>query len=147
VSGRQGALWEAANLPRKPLAYPDAAPPLSPGARYAWELDTGEYPVQRTEFEVLSDEAIVRIRSDLDLLTPGTLPGYPASTLAVMRAGFLVRERLHAQARRELLQAIAADPEEPTPHFLLGQVYDLIGLPELASGELLKARDLSQGRP
>ena len=147
VSGPQGPLWEAANLPRKLLHYPKAAPPLSPGARYVWELETAGYPAQYAEFDVLSDEAAARIRSDLDLLAPSTLQNYPPSTVVVMRGALLLRERLHAQARQELLQGIAANPEDPTPHFLLGEVYDLIGLPELASGELLKARDLSHGRP
>jgi hypothetical protein len=147
VSGPQGPLWEAANLPRKPLHSPEAATPLSPRVRYVWELETAGYPAQRAEFEVLSGEATTRIRNDLNLLAPGTLQDYPPSTVVVLRAALLVRERLHAQARQELLQGIAANPEDPTPHFLLGEVYDLIGLPELASGELLKARDLSHGRP
>jgi len=147
VSGQQGVLWEETNRPRKPFFYPEGAPPLSPGTRYVWELETAGYPPQRAEFDVLSVEAAARIRGDLDLLAPSSLRGYPPSTVVVMRAGFLVRERLYAEARRELLEIIAANPDDPTPHFLLGQVYDLIGQPELANAELLKARDLAQGRP
>ncbi|HET7876613.1 MAG TPA: hypothetical protein VFN71_13915 [Methylomirabilota bacterium] len=147
LSGPQGVLWEQANLPRKPLEYPAGAPALAPDVRYAWELEAPGHPAQRAEFEILRDGAARAIRGDLELLTPAGLPGYPASSVALMRAGFLFRERLHAQARRELLQAIAADPDEPTLHLLLGQVYERIGLRELATRELIEARDLSRGRP
>jgi len=134
VSGPQGAFWEAANLPRKPLYYPEGAPPLSPGTPYAWELEAPGHPAQRAEFEILSEEAAARIQDDLDVLTLAALPGYPPATMAVMRAGLLVRERLNAQARLELLRAILLDPSEPTLHLLLEQVYEVIGLQELPEG-------------
>lgn len=38
VVGPQGLIWEQADLPRAPLAYPVSAPRLSPGVPYRWEL-------------------------------------------------------------------------------------------------------------
>src|SRR5439155_27111529 len=46
-------------------------------------------------------------------------------------------------ARRELLAAQAKDPDEPTLHLLLGQVYETTGLTDLAQREYVDARDLS----
>ena len=60
-----------------------------------------------------------------------------------MRAGYVLRDGLYVEARGELLAALAKDPDEPTLHFLLGQVYDNIGLGELAQREFIEARDLS----
>jgi Flp pilus assembly protein TadD len=104
-------------------------------------------PAQRTEFEILAPAAAARARESVDLLTPASLPGYSRSSVALMRAGFFFQEQLFADARRELMAAVAADPDEPTLHMLLGQVYDRIGLAELATRELVEARDLSSRRP
>jgi hypothetical protein len=45
-----------------------------------------------------------------------------------------------------LLTALAGDPDEPTLHLLLGQVYDTIGLGELAQRGFMEARDFSGRR-
>jgi Flp pilus assembly protein TadD len=62
---------------------------------------------------------------------------------AIGDAGVDERDGLYVEARRELLAALAKDPDEPTLHFLLGQVYDTIGLGELAQREFIEASDLS----
>ena len=144
VSGPQGQLWEKGELPRKPLAYPSSAPALEPGVRYTWQLEATGQPPQETEFQVLAAADTARVRESLDLLTPASLPGYPASSVALMRAGYMLKDGLYADARRELLTALAADPDEPTLHLLLGQVYDTIGLGELAQREFIETRDLTK---
>ena len=146
VLGPQGQLWEQGDLPRKPLAYPASAPALEPGVRYTWQLEAGGQPLQQTEFQILPAAEAARVRESLDLLTPASLPGYPASSVALMRAGYVLKDGLYADARRELLTALAADPDEPTLHLLLGQVYDTIGLSELAQREFIESRDLSSRR-
>ena len=144
VSGPQGQLWEKGELPRRPLAYPSSAPALEPGVRYTWQLEATGQPPQETEFQVLAAADTARVRESLDLLTPASLPGYPASSVALMRAGYMLKDGLYADARRELLTALAADPDEPTLHLLLGQVYDTIGLGELAQREFIETRDLTK---
>ncbi len=135
--GPQGPVWEQGNLDRKPLAYPATAPALVPGTRYTWELDDRQHGVQRASFDVLGTPDVTRVRDELAVLTPST--GYPPSTLVLMRAGLLFQDGLYADARRELLAGIAAAPDEPTLHLLLGHVYDRIGLKQLAANEFDEA--------
>ena len=146
VLGPQGILWEQANLPRKPVAYPASAPALEPGVRYFWQLETEGQPMQQAEFQILSADEAKRVRESLDILEPASLSGYPPSSIALIRAGYVLRDGLYADARRELLTALAKDPDEPTLHLLLGQVYDTMGLGELAQREFIEARDLSGRR-
>jgi len=146
VLGPQGIFWEQANLPRKPVVYPASAPALEPAVRYFWQLETEGQPVQQAEFQILPAVEAKRVRESLDILVAASLPGYPPSSVALMRAGYVLRDGLYADARRELLTALAGDPDEPTLHLLLGQVYDTIGLGELAQSEFMEARDLSSRR-
>jgi len=146
VLGPQGMLWEQANLPRRPIVYPASAPALEPGVRYLWQLETEGQPMQQAEFQILPAAEATRVRESLDILVPASLPGYPPSSVALMRAAYVLRDGLYADARRELLTAVAADPDEPTLHLLLGQVYDAIGLGELAQREFIEARDLTGRR-
>ena len=143
VLGPPGVLWEQANLPRKPVAYPASAPALEPGVRYSWQLETEGQPMQQAEFQILSADEAKRVRESLDILVPASLSGYPPSSIALMRAGYVLRDGLYADARRELMTALVKDPDEPTLHLLLGQVYEQVGLGELAQREFIEARDLS----
>jgi hypothetical protein len=147
VSGPQGTLWEQANLPRKPVTYPASSPALEPGVRYVWQLETeGQRMVQQVEFQILAADDAKRVRDALGILTPDSLSGYPPSSVALMRAGYVIRDGLYAEARHELMAALAKDPDEPTLHMLLGQVYEQVGLGELAQREFIEARDLSGRR-
>jgi hypothetical protein len=142
--GPQGALlWEQPELDRKPLAYPAGAPALTPGMRYTWELETKEHGVQRASFDVAQPADAARVKDALASLTPAAAKGYPPATLSLMRAGLLFQETLYADARRELVTAIATDPEEPTLHLMLGHVYDRIGLKGLAANEFDEAEALT----
>jgi Tfp pilus assembly protein PilF len=64
-----------------------------------------------------------------------------------MRAGFLFEQELYAEARRELLAALQADPDEPGLHVMLGHVYERTGLPALAAEEFDEAQYLSSRTP
>jgi hypothetical protein len=146
--GPQGTLvWEQAEVERRPLAYPPGAPALTPGARYTWELATREHGVQRASFTVAPAADAARVRDALAVLTPAGAGGYPPATLALMRAGLLFQETLYADARRELVTAIAASPEEATLRLLLGHVYDRTGLKQLAASEFDTAEALAAPRP
>lgn len=139
--GAQGVIWEQADLERKPVRYPDSAPALTPGAKYVWELETKEHGVQAVQFEVASTPDATAVRDSLAVLSTATT--YPASTLVLMRAGVLFQERFYADARRELAARIAASPDEPTLHLLLGHVYDRIGLKQLAAQSFDEAESLA----
>jgi len=146
--GPQGVVvWEQADVERRSIAYPTSAPKLAPGTRYTWELSTREHGVQKASFEVASAADATRVNDSLGVLTPAGAGGYPPATLALMRAGLLFQETLYADARRELVQAIAASPEEATLHLLLGHVYDRTGLKQLAANEFDEAEALAAPRP
>ncbi|OGB95925.1 MAG: hypothetical protein A2Z31_06250 [candidate division NC10 bacterium RBG_16_65_8] len=145
--GSQGLVWEAANLPQAPLPYPSSAPPLSPGVNYRWELETKDFSVQRGQFSVLSPTESAAIQGTLSALEPGSLPGYPSNTVTLMRAGFLFEQELYAEARKELLAALRAGPDEPSLHLMLGHVYERTGLAALAAEEFDEAQYLSSRTP
>jgi len=142
--GPQGAVvWEQSGLERRSVPYPASAPALTAGTRYTWELQTQEYGVQTAAFEFAPAADAARVRDSLALLTPSAAGSYPPATLALMRAGLMFQETLYADARRELLTAIAASPQEPTLRLLLGHVYDRTGLTQLAATEFDEAEALS----
>ena len=142
--GPQGAVvWEQSGLERRSVPYPASAPALTAGTRYTWELQTQEYGAQTAAFEVAPAADAARVRDSLALLTPSAAGSYPPATLALMRAGLMFQETLYADARRELLTAIAASPQEPTLRLLLGHVYDRTGLTQLAATEFDEAEALS----
>ncbi len=142
VLGPDGVVWQQADLPRRPLRYPAGAPPLARGVKYAWELEAPGQPVQRTPFEIVSDEESRTIRQALAVLERDTRQGYSRATVTVMRAAFLFEGGLFAEARRELERAAAADPDEPTLRTMLGHVYDHTGLPGKAAQEFERAKAL-----
>jgi hypothetical protein len=148
VLGPQGALlWKETNLARQPLAYPTSAPPLPEGVRHVWELGAKGFPPQRASFEILSNSEASRLQNTLALLQGGMQAGYPKNTVTLMRAALFFREGLYHEARRELQAAITAEPDEPTLHLLLGQVYDRTGLKDLARQEFDEAQFLSTSKP
>ncbi len=147
LSGPQGVEWEQGSLARRPLAYPAGAPPLRAGTRYSWTLDAPGQPPQSANFEMLSEAEAGRVRAALSELAADAPSSYPPSTVILMRAGLFFQEGLYADARRELLAGIGADPDEPTLRLLLGHVYDRMGLAELAAAEFDEAQFLSSPRP
>ena len=147
VFAPQGMVWEQGNLPRGPLPYPPAAPRLLPGVAYRWELEARDFAPQRGEFTILRPEEITKVRESLDALAPSALSGYPKNTVTLMRAGFLFEQELYAEARKELQAAIAADPDEPSLHLMLGHVYERTGLKQLAAEEFDEAQFLVTSKP
>ena len=147
VVGPQGPIWEQANLPRAPLAYPASAPRLSPGVPYHWELGTKDLPVQRGKFSILTPTEAAAVRDTLNALAPASLSGYPKNTLALVRAEYLFEQELYVDARTELEAAITADPDEPGLHVMLGHVFERTGLTELAAEEFDEAQFLTTRTP
>jgi hypothetical protein len=142
VLGPQGMVWEQGNLPRASLPYPPTAPRLLPGVAYHWVLETRDFAPQQGQFTILRPEEVAKVQESLDALTPSALSGYPKNTLVLMRAGFLFEQELYAEARKELQVGIAADPDEPSLHLMLGHVYERTGLKELAAEEFDEAQFL-----
>jgi len=145
VTGPEGVLWEQSNLPRAPLTYPTSAPRLRPGVAYRWELEARGFSAQQGQFTILPEAEAAAVREALASLLSPALPGYPHNTVVLMRAAYLVERGLFTEARAELQAALAADPDEPSLHVMLGRVYERTGLPELALSEFDEAQFLSSG--
>jgi Tfp pilus assembly protein PilF len=75
------------------------------------------------------------------------MAGLSKTTLAVLKANFLISKELYHDAREILTAAIAADNDEPTLHFVLGELYDKTGLKNLATEEFNEAEFLAKAKP
>lgn len=137
VVGPQGTVWQQRDLPRQPVGYPATAPPLTPGLTYHWELESPGHPVERSQFEVLSEANAARVHDALAALDHAE--GYSPGTLVVMRTALLFEEGLYDEARRQIEAAVEAQPDEPNLRLLQGHVYQRIGL----NGKAADAFDLS----
>jgi hypothetical protein len=143
VTGTAGPVFERADVPGPRLPYPDDAPRLEAGARYTVEVRAGGQAPQRAEFEVVDADAARAIARDLGELDAVLGAGAPASSAAVLRAGYLADRRLFHEARDVLLRALRADPEEPALFVLLGNVYERTGLPAQAGEAFEEAQWLA----
>jgi hypothetical protein len=143
LSGPAGPVFERAGVPGTRLPYPDDAPALQAGGRYTVEVRAAGQAAQRAEFEVLDAEAVRAIARDLGDLDAALGAGAPASSAAVMRAGYLADRRLYHEARDMLLRALRADPEEASLFVLLGNVYERTGLPAQAGEAFEEAQWLA----
>jgi hypothetical protein len=135
-------LWERKNAGNRPLALSPSDVRLVPG-RYRWEIESSEHGIQRAGFDVATPEVASGARLAADAVE---VARYPAATAALLKAAALMRERFYADARRELLRGVAASPDEPTLHVLLGDVYERTGLENLAAAEYDEAEALSVRR-
>lgn len=132
-----GVAWKADDLSAQPVLYPESAPKLTAGVRYRWELKTADALPERAQFEIIPDQEWKRISTQLQEIKPTDT----TSTLA--RVKILFDERLYQSAREELDVAIAKDKGEPNLVYMLGHVYDRMGLREQAAAAFDVAQKLS----
>jgi hypothetical protein len=143
VFGPQGLIWTAENLALTQIKYPSSAPPLLPGIEYSWSLEKNGFPPEKTSFKLLSSEDALRIQERLASLQKTAAA--TSTTLAILKASFLISNELFHDTREILITALRTDPDEPTLHLLLGDIYDRTGLKNLAAEEYGEAEFLSKG--
>jgi hypothetical protein len=139
-------VFERANLAAVRFEYPKNAPPLVAGVRYRFQLLSASSPPQEVWFELVKPgdaQTIRRELHDLDEALASAPP--PPSTLAELRAGLLASHGLLHDARLGLAEEIVRHPDEPTLHFLLGDLYLRQGLSEEATESFAEARLLMSG--
>ena len=137
VYGPNGVTWTAEDVGKQPVLYPASAPKLVAGVRYRWELKTTDTLPERAQFEIVPDAEWKRISAQLnEIKTKDT-------TSTLVRVKVLFDERLYQSAREELEAAIAKDKTEPNLQFMLGHVYDRMGLREQAAEAFDIAQKLS----
>jgi hypothetical protein len=143
VVGPQGLVLERTNLAAARFQYPKNAPPLLAGVRYRFQLLPAWSPPQEVWFELIDPfgaQAIRQELQDLDEALAAAPP--PPATLAALRAGVLAGHGLLHDARLGLAEELVRHPDEPTLHFLLGDLYARQGLPEEAAESFAEARPL-----
>ncbi|HEY7654533.1 MAG TPA: hypothetical protein VIG07_17085 [Methylomirabilota bacterium] len=145
VIGPDGLVLERGRLAGNRFQYPESAPPLTAGVRYRFQLLAPWQPPQEVWFEVVEPELARQVRHDLRDLDEALAPGLPPATLATLRAGFLARSGLLHDARLALAEELARRPDEPTLHFLLGDLYARQGLSREATEAFAEARFLMSG--
>jgi len=133
---------ERADLAGSRFEYPKDAPRLAPGTRYRFQLLPPWHPPQEIWFELLDPDRARMIQHDLRQMD-ATVSGEPtAATAVILRAGFLAQRGLLHDARLHVADALARRPEEPTLHFLLGELSARQGLPQEAMEAFAEARFL-----
>jgi hypothetical protein len=145
VLGPDGPVLERAEIAATRFEYPKDAPTLTPGVRYRFQLLPAWHPPQEVWFELVDPELARRVRQDLQDLD-AVLPEPTTPTAAVLRTGLLAHHALLHDARLGLAAALARHPDEPTLHFLLGELYTRQGLSQEAAEAFAEARFLLGGR-
>jgi len=138
VLGPNGMRWTADDA-RTGIPYPDSAPKLVPGVRYRWEVRMGDTRSERAHFEIVSDREWGQIQTQLAALSGSGSP----TNLTLARVALLFQERLYQTALEELQTAIVENKAEPNLHFMLGHVYDRMGLREQAVAAFGEGQRLS----
>jgi hypothetical protein len=145
VASPAGVVVEKAGVVGPRFLYPADAPSLTPGVPYRFEVQGLGHPVQATTFELLDAKRANAIAAELRELE-AALAGTSPNSITVARAGALANAGLFHDARLVVLAALARDPDEPTLHAVLGQLYLRTGLDRQAAesfeeAQLLLRRD------
>ena len=142
VTSPAGVVLEKKGVVGARLAYPPDAPALKPGVGYTLQVEALGQPPQASTFEVLDPARSASVREALAQLEASLGAGVSASSVAVMKAGALASEGLLHDARSVVLAGLAKDPDEPTLHTILGNLYAQTGLDRQAAESLDEARFL-----
>jgi hypothetical protein len=145
IVGPNGLVFERTNLAATRFQYPKDAPPLAAGIRYRFQLLPAWQAPQEVWFELVDPDHTRTIRHDLHDLEEALAPGLPRATVVTLQAGFLAGNDLLHDARLNLVEELARQPDEPTLHFLLGDLYARQGLLEEAMESFAEVRYLMSG--
>ena len=144
VFGPQGMIWSADNINLTRIAYPASAPKLQPDVEYTWVIEKKGFSVNRVSSKLLTPGEVAAIKERVTELAG--VSAASKTTLAVLKANFLMSKDLYHDAREVLTEAIATDSDEPTLHFVLAELYDKIGLKNLAGEEYNEAEFLAKAK-
>lgn len=144
IFGSQGEIWSAENVNLTKIAYPATAPRLQADVEYGWSIEKKGVAASKTTFKLLGGLEAQAVKERLAEL--GAMRGASKTTLAVLKANLLMSKELFHDAREILTEAISADSDEPTLHFVLGELYDKIGLKNLATEEYNEAEYLAKAK-
>jgi hypothetical protein len=142
IARNDEVVLERADLAGTRFEYPKDGPRLVPGVRYRFQLLPAWHAPQEVWFEVVDPTYAGTIQHDLREMDAALPEGPSAVTAAILQAGFLARQGLLHDARLRVSDALARRPDEPTLHFLLGELSTRQGLPQEAMEAFAEARFL-----
>jgi hypothetical protein len=142
ISGPAGVVVEKKGVVGARFAYPADAPALEPGVRYMFQVEAVGQPVQTSTFEILAPARAIDVRAGLGQLEASLGVGASANSVTVLQAGALASAGLLHDARVIVLAALARDPDEPTLHTILGNLYMQTGLERQAAEAFDEAKFL-----
>jgi hypothetical protein len=145
VAGPTGLVFERPNHEGTRFRYPSDAPALAPAVRYRFQLLAARMPAQEVWFEVVDPTDAEAIRRELSEMEAALGPDVNPATLVILRAGVLASHGLLHDARLGLIEELVREPDEPTLHYLLGDLYARQGLSEEATESFAEARFLMRG--
>ena len=108
----------------------------------------GSQPPQDSWFEVVAPARAEAVRADVGVLEQSFEPTETATTRVILKTGLLASNGLLHDARKQVLEALAATPDDPALYTLLGALYERMGLRQQASTAYQEAQLLMDaGRP
>jgi hypothetical protein len=146
IVGPLGLVLERKDVAGPRFVYPADAVPLIPGVRYQLQVISGVAPPEKVWFEVVDPARAEAVRQDLAELAAATGSTVSPNTLVTVQVAYLASQGLFADARLRLIAAVDNQPDEATFHYLLGDLYERIGLPEQAAESFAQARVLGSSR-
>ena len=142
VAGPAGPVIERREVTGARWEYPADAPALASGVRYTLRVAAPGHPPQEAWFELADADRARAVAGDLAGLEQELGASVSPTSRAVLRAGLLAREGFLHDARRVVVAALVTDPDEPTLHLLLGDLYTRTGLTDLATESFDEAQFL-----
>jgi hypothetical protein len=124
------------------FTYPLDARPLKPGLRYQLAVEAAGSKPAEAWFEIVDEARAAEVRDNLKQLDASLGRRVSPTSRAAVRGGALAADELYHDARLVVLAALAKDPDEPSLHMLLGNIYMKTGLPQLAAQSLDEAQFL-----
>jgi hypothetical protein len=148
VVGPAGVVLDRREVVGSRLAYPADAPPLAPGTRYLLRVVAGTQPPQESWFELVAPARAEAVRADVGVLEQSFEPTDTPTTRVILKTGLLASNGLLHDARNQVLEALAATPDDPALYTLLGALYERAGLRQQATNAYQEAQLLMDaGRP
>jgi hypothetical protein len=124
------------------FAYPADAPVLKSGTKYTLHVEPATGAAQQATFEIVDANRAEVVRQNLREIVEALGPKTSLNTVVAIQTGTLAEAGLLHDARLVVLAALAKDPDEPSLHTLLGQLYQKSGLADQAAESFDEAQFL-----
>jgi hypothetical protein len=114
--------------------------------RYQLQVSADSGPAEKVWFEVVNPARVEIVHQDLAELEATAGSMVSPKTLVTTQVAYLASQGLLLDARLMLMAALADQTDDPAFRFLLGTLYERLGLPEQAAESFAQARVLVRSR-